>query len=472
MANNAHMGEQEVCSTRKRRSQLGAAVALAIAALAPLAANALPVLPGLSGPGSDTPAGRGGTVHRVTNLNASGAGSLKACVDASGPRVCVFEVSGMIRLPGDLSIRNPRITIAGQTAPSPGITLRGGALVVKASDVLVQHIHVRPGDDPEGQNPDNRDALKIEATEAAPARKVVIDHSSFTWAIDETASAWVGYRDLILTNNIFAEALNDSLHSKGRHGYGVLLGPVQTNATMVGNLIAHTVERNPLSSTARLVFVNNVVYDRSTADMVLSTVGGYQTFNTVAGNVFLRGPSHSRDSMPIQIRANGTDKLASGSRVYLSDNDAQGATNDSWSLVGAFIDGGSPAVYKSETPPVWPANLVRMPASENVTLNHVLRSVGARPADRDPVDARIVETVRSRSGRIINCVAPNGTARCALNAGGWPNIPQNRRPLTLPADPNGVTPSGYTNLEVWLHGLAAEVEGRASSPPVAPVLRE
>src|SRR3954470_19435852 len=95
------------------------------------AAHALPVIPGAAGYGMDTPAGRGGTVYRVTNLNASGTGSLRACTDATGKRVCVFEVGGYIRLTTDLLIRSGPITIAGQTAPSPGITIRGAALRIQ-----------------------------------------------------------------------------------------------------------------------------------------------------------------------------------------------------------------------------------------------------------------------------------------------------------------------------------------------------
>src|SRR6476659_3476241 len=102
--------------------------AAAIFALGATAAQALPVIPGGAGFGMSTPAGRGGKVYRVTNLNASGTGSLKACTDATGARVCVFEVSGYIRLTEDLLIRNGPITIAGQTAPSPGITIRGAAI--------------------------------------------------------------------------------------------------------------------------------------------------------------------------------------------------------------------------------------------------------------------------------------------------------------------------------------------------------
>ncbi len=120
----------------------------------------------------DTVAGRGGKVYKVTNLNASGAGSLKACAsDADGPRVCVFEVSGTIRITTDMMIRNGNLTIAGQTAPSPGIMIRGAALRIQASDILVQHIRVRAGDDPNGPDPDNRDSLKIEGSDCEAGQK-------------------------------------------------------------------------------------------------------------------------------------------------------------------------------------------------------------------------------------------------------------------------------------------------------------
>ena len=102
-------------------------LATALALCGAASVQALPVIPGAAGFGMDTKAGRGGTVYKVTNLNADGAGSLKACIDATGPRTCVFEVSGAIRITSDLIIRNDQIRIAGQTAPSPGIMIRGAA---------------------------------------------------------------------------------------------------------------------------------------------------------------------------------------------------------------------------------------------------------------------------------------------------------------------------------------------------------
>jgi hypothetical protein len=106
--------------------------------------RALPIIPGAAGFGMDTPAGSGRhldpphtTVYKVTNLNTSGPGSLTAALEAEGPRVVVFEVSGNIdfRPYRALAINNPYLTVAGQTAPSPGITLVGCELHLNAHDV-------------------------------------------------------------------------------------------------------------------------------------------------------------------------------------------------------------------------------------------------------------------------------------------------------------------------------------------------
>ena len=287
------------------------------------------MIPGAAGFGMETPAGRGGTVYKVTNLNASGAGSLKACVDGTTARICVFEVSGIIRLTSDLIIRNSKLTIAGQTAPSPGIMIRGAAIRIQASDVLVQHIRVRTGDDANGPDPDNRDSLKIEGSTAKPVKNIVIDHCSFSWAIDEIASVWGPHDNITFSNNIFAEPLNES-HPSGvrrhRRAEARLRRVVRqrrhgSRVTMVGNLMAHQVERNPLSRARELVFVNNLVYDRGTMDLDLQSEDGRITKSSVVGNVFLRGPSFSaRHQADLSCAPRGSLTLVSGSRVYVNDN--------------------------------------------------------------------------------------------------------------------------------------------------------
>jgi len=452
--------------TKKRVGRVAAAVAL-VCGMAPLA-NAVPVLPGAIGHGITTPAGRGGAVIRVTNTEASGAGSLKACVDASGPRVCVFEVSGTIRLPDDLTIRNRYITIAGQTAPSPGITLRGAGLLVKASDVLVQHIRVRPGDDAAGEPPINRDALKIEAPQTAPIANIVIDHCTFTWSLDEVASAWQYWNNISLLNNIFAEPLHESIHPEGSHGFGVLIGPVDGNATLAGNLFSDMQSRNPMTAASRTVIVNNLIYNWGNTAVDLQS-RGLVTQNSVVGNVFIPGPSTGGDHAPIGLRADSAT-LQPGAKVFIADNDGPSKTADPWSLAGSIYGTLALANYKSGSPQAWPAGMTTLPSSENVVREHVLKYSGARPADRDSADRRIVEEVRNRTGSIINCVAPNGTTRCNRNGGGWPSLAVNRRALTLPANPNTVTASGYTNLELWLHRMSAQVEGRSPMSPEAPQL--
>ncbi|MDY6945449.1 MAG: pectate lyase [Pseudomonadota bacterium] len=450
----------------------GLLVAAAVAAgAAPLVAGAVPVIPGAMGHGISTAAGRGGTVHRVTNLNASGAGSLKACVDGRGPRVCVFEVSGTIRLTDDLTLRNPNITIAGQTAPSPGILLRGAGVLVKTSDVLVQHIHVRPGDDAGGEAPINRDGLKISVPPGqAPIRNIVIDHCSFSWSTDEIASAWQNWDNISLINNIFAEPLHDSIHPEGRHGFGVLLGPVNGNATLAGNLLASMQSRNPMTAATRAVIVNNLVYNWGNTAIDMQSRGAV-TQNSVVGNVFLRGPDTASSAAPIGLRADSTT-LRPGSRVFLADNLGTDSTSDPWSLAGAIYGSLQLANFRSNSPLVWPAGMTTLPTAGSVVRNHVLKYAGARAADRDSVDTRIVEGVRNGTGRIINCVAPNGSARCNRNGGGWPTMAENRRALSLPANPNTVTESGYTNLELWLHDMAADVEGRSRKVPESPVLSQ
>jgi len=441
--------------------------------------QALPVIPGAAGYGMDTKAGRGGAVYRVTTLGASGAGSLKACIDATGPRTCVFEVSGVIRLTSDLIIRNDQIRIAGQTAPSPGIMLRGAALLINASDVLVQHIRIRTGDDPVGPNPDNRDSLKITGNSTKTVHNVVIDHCSFSWALDEVASTWGPHDNITFTNNIFAEPLNESLHPQYDgtgtmpHGYGVLFGPSDNSSiTFVGNLMAHIVERNPLSRAAELVMVNNLVYNRGTMDVQLESQDGRVTKSSVVGNEFLRGPSFSRPTRPIFVFTSSDHSLLPGSRVYVNDNRAPDSGSTYSELV--TLTGGDviPNLMTQTTAPVWNTGLVARNTAASAVYSRVLSFAGARPTDRDSVDKRVVESVRTRTGQIINCVSPDGTTRCKKNAGGWPSYAQNHRALTLPANQASIASNGYSNLENWLNSMDQSMDGvvQAASPTSPPAL--
>ncbi|MDP6039696.1 MAG: hypothetical protein QGG64_14190, partial [Candidatus Latescibacteria bacterium] len=202
--------------------------------------------------GMNTSGGRGGRIIRVTTLAVSGAGSLNEALSASGPRIVVFEVGGVIDLAKQrLTIRDPFVTVAGQTAPSPGITIVRGGLSIQTHDVIVQHIRVRPGDagEPKGSGwePDGI------GTSGGDAYNIVIDHCSISWAVDENLSASGSNTEgpdatshrITFRNCIIAEGLDDASHSKGRHSKGSLIHDFCREIAIIGNLYAHNVQRNP-----------------------------------------------------------------------------------------------------------------------------------------------------------------------------------------------------------------------------------
>lgn len=416
----------------------------------------LPIVPGSAGFGMHTVAGSGRhlstpatTVIKVTNLDASGEGSLKAAIDATGPRVVVFEVSGTIQLTGDLRISNPYITIAGQTAPSPGITIRGGALTVTAHDVLIQHMRVRVGDNLPGPSAGDRDALKINGTQVPNTTyNVVIDHCSFSWAVDETISLWNETGGVTVQNSIMSEALNNSIHPEGAHGYGPIFGYFETSkVTFVGNLLAHQTGRNPFSYAAQLVMVNNVVYNYQNRAATLAGLSGVVTKNTIIGNVFIRGVNTTGSFKPIWMWGSGSAPMVAGSKVYVDDNAAvEFDGSDPWSVV---YNGAGPD-FVATSPPTWNNGLTVIPTAGDQVFDRVTDNVGARPLDRDPVDDRVVNDVINGTGSIIDSQE---------DVGGWPVLNVNTRSLTIPPNKDQVQPSGYTVLEEWLHSFAENLEG-------------
>lgn len=188
------------------------------------ALSAAQLLPGVYGYGLDrttNPAGFGSTatIIHVTTVEDNGndttptPGSLRAAIKPSGPRIVVFDVSGIIDLKARLTIRTANLTIAGQTAPSPGIALHGQPLLITASNVLIQHLRVRPGDRwLPNTNTSNRDAIEVESSGTIPVRNVVIDHCTFGWSLDEIASTWNAWEDVTFNKCIFAEPLFRSIH--------------------------------------------------------------------------------------------------------------------------------------------------------------------------------------------------------------------------------------------------------------------
>jgi pectate lyase len=225
--------------------------ALALLALSSPDAGQQLAFPGAEGAGRFALGGRGGQVLFVTNLEDSGPGSLRAAVETKGPRTILFRVSGTIKLAKPLVIREGRVTIAGQSAPGDGITLRDQRLEVAADDVVVRYIRARLGDESKTES----DAVWINK-----GRRIILDHVSASWSVDETLSASAryvdpneGFYDLTVQWSIISESLTHSLHAKGDHGYGSLIrGGRGARISFHHNLWANHSARMPRPPRMRL----------------------------------------------------------------------------------------------------------------------------------------------------------------------------------------------------------------------------
>jgi hypothetical protein len=381
----------------------------------------------------------GGQIIKVTNLNDSGPGSLRAAIKASGARVVVFEIGGLIWLKHDLWLDNPDVTIAGETAPSPGITLANGGLHIRTHDVVVRHLRVRVGDNPSGADPESRDAIEVVGVEdgSRSVYNVVIDHCSASWAIDENVSTWyANVHDVTVRYSIIAEGLSHSLHPKGEHSKGFLLGDHSQRASLIGNLFAHNNDRNPaLSGDTSSVLVNNFIYNPGDVGIQVNDYKGTGIVQThILGNLFRPGPSTQSDSSLAMVQQ------AKTAQVYMSEN-----TSEAKRLFYTKVF--DPRVSSPISSLELPATV--LPSSQ--VENFVLANAGARPKDRDPVDTRIIEEVKTRRGSIIDS---------QRQVGGWPPSNPTFRALNPPSDPHGdCNGNGRSNLQEWLDQFLIDVEG-------------
>lgn len=214
--------------------------------------HSVPAFPGAEGHGRYVTGGRGGEVRHVTNLNPSGEGSFRAAVSGSNPKIVVFDVAGVIPLDADITI-GANTTIAGQTAPYPGITLRYRTLRM-GNNIIMRYIRVR-----RGQEKDKNDGA--DAIWDRQKTGIIIDHCSFSWSIDEVASFYDN-NNFTMQWCTIAESLNNAGHGKGAHGYGGIWGGKL--ASFHHNLIAHTNNRSPRFNGARYGwtgYTNNYLYD-------------------------------------------------------------------------------------------------------------------------------------------------------------------------------------------------------------------
>lgn len=378
----------------------------------PSPVSAEPAFPGAVGWASQTPGGRGGQIIRVTNLNADGPGSLKAAIETKGPRIAVFEVAGQIDLgKTSLQITEPYLTIAGQTAPSPGITLIKGGIDLKTHDVIIRHIRVRTGADGEKQT----SGWEADSISTVAAHNVIIDHCTFMWGIDENMSAsgprftgqsvedWRGgtSRNITFSYNLAAEGLADSSHPKGEHSKGSLVHDNATGILFYRNIWAHNVERSPLvKGGAQVAMVNNLIYDPGKRAvhynlMALEWAGQPYVAGEVSavGNVMRGGPSTDAD-LPFLMLGGDGDLLYHG-----SDNIAVDKHGTALPQFGRYGETQAKLIV-SKKPLNWWPGLSVLPARAVET--HVLALAGARPWDRDAHDIRVLFFIAEGRGAIID----------------------------------------------------------------------
>lgn len=440
---------------------------------------ALPAFPGAEGGGAGARGGRGGAVVEVTNLDDSGPGSLRAACEKAGPRIVVFRTSGVITLTRAIEIKEPFITIAGQTAPGAGITLRGqdtgkhNAIDIRTHDVVIRFLRLRGGED----------CIDIVDQSA----NVIIDHCSVSWARDENMYVGQPANHVTVSWILNAECLMP--HSCGIliHGSGwdPKNSPRMEQVDVHHNFFLHNMNRNPKIKAMSVQSVNNIAYDWSWWGAAFA--GGVEV--DFVGNLFKRGPSFLGEDVekccgffvsPAEILWRSDYTTGPPGRdpsVYMRDNASVARPHvhaDNWSM----IEEVNPGWVRTKHAPARRFERQQMQAREHpITIHPVDKLEAALIADvgasrrldengrwvpnRDAVDERLLREYRSGTGKLIASVA---------EVGGFPTVPSSAPYADTDRDgmpdawekTRGLNPSvndsagdrdgdGYTNVEEFLN---------------------
>jgi hypothetical protein len=448
-------------------------------------AAAPPAFPGATGPGAIATGGRGGDVYHVTRLDADKAGTLPGSLqyginNAGAGRTIVFDVGGTIYLAGQsandtLRYGKSNITVAGQTAPGPGITIAGTATKWTGSNVIVRNLTVRPN-----LAPVTYDAFSLQT------KNSIFDHVTATWFTDEGISITdAGENSTIQYANI-SEGLNDA-----GHAFGAIVA-TEVDGTQYSynhNLFAHNASRMPrLGSEIGAVgavtdFTNNVVYDWSATKAGYSGTGQNSSTN-FRSNYYIRGYNNGSTMF------DGGDDLVNfpnGITKVYEDKNNKFDSNKNGVVDGSAVTGttyfrGSLSLVGS----AFNVSGMGTPDTADVALQRVIDYGGANWQNRNPIDARIMNSVKDGSGRGINDLtgSPQSTEWTTIlsqrpDAGG--NAPF-QRAANFDTDKDGMPDTwevahglnpatssnnadfdndGYTNLEEYINDLGAWPAGKA-----------
>lgn len=422
--------------------------------------------PGAEGYGRFAKGGRMGDVYHVTSLEDDGHGSLREGIEeCSGPRTIIFDVSGTIKLAEPLRIRGiAGLTIAGQTAPGDGITLRDhGLKIVDCSDVIVRYIRVRLGDSSKTED----DAIAINN-----ARDVILDHVTSTWGIDSIMDTYY-ISNFTLQWSIFGEALHDSSHHKGGHAMLMSLRKTSGNVSIHHSLFFSSRDRHPTlgggkpeecNTKAVFDFRNNVLYNWEG-----HTNLAHGQFNLI-NNYYRPGPNTVLDRHPIAPKAEAHDVTVG----FMNGNAYEASpewTRDNYSAMRWGVRGGNyigNVTKEKFCLPEEPIAVADRPATHSAEdAYHLVLDYAGASMPRDAADERIIAGIHARTHRRIDTQE---------EVGGWPELKSAPAPIDTdsdgmpdeweiqmklnpnnPDDRNGDhNGDGYTNLEEYLNGLVAD----------------
>ena len=439
--------------------------------------------PGAEGFGARVTGGRGGRVIKVTTLNPTGPGSLDAALRATGPRIIVFAVSGLIN--GDFDITEPNVTIAGQTAPGAGITIVGRLWAPfaesdgssRVQNLIIRHLRVRhicrPG------TPDSQcDTMRLSSQS-----RFILDHLSLSWGIDETLDMWGGSHDWTIQNTTFEHPCLDSTGSPN-HAYGVLNRRGGRGSILRTGMLTVR-DRNPAFADGPFDVINMFVYNHQTGLTHHNPATG--AFNVI-GNYYRRGSSGGI-AKPFWL--GGSQTSATEPQYWFNDNYLDdsatapfGAFNDPWtanhSLLGSTGMGGVPTTNRASsrhdfsTFSGWvPPTIVSPVAARDLVLD----TAGAFP--RDVVTRDAVSEARNRTGQFGCAIRQQLDAQGNVASGAHP-LMAGLSPATAPVDADddgmadtwetarGLDPSngsdhatvlssGYTAIETYINELADQL---------------
>lgn len=393
--------------------------------------------PGAEGFGKYAKGGRYGSVYHVTNLNNSGAGSLRDAVSAPN-RIVVFDVAGVIRITSRIVV-SANIYIAGQTAPGEGITVYGNGWSFSGADnTICRYLKIRMGI----VGDDGKDANGL-----ADGHDIIWDHCSVSWGRDENFSInSTTAKNITIQNCIISQGL--VTHSAG--------GLIQTDSiTLYRNLYVDNGTRNNKIKGINQ-YVNNIVYNWKSGAYIMGGESEGPSYANATNNSFIEGP---QDGVPPFNLGNFNF------HIYQTDNIFDSSHNglfDPYTIPPAEFVG--PPDFQSAPYP-YPA-LPTIPA--NTLVNTLLPSVGASLPYRDYADYYVINEVRSfgKKGELIANEstlpfgAPTswtlwpGTPRTDSDNDGMPDSWETANGTNAAVnDAMVITASGYTNIENYINSI-------------------